>query len=141
MTSTTFFRACLALPLVIPALAWAVLPGMGPAILVLSLVVAGLPYLLFASFLAWKLGRIPASEDVPGPIVFAPVTFLPFEFVAFFAWSVYQQGLDVPLVVTSVFTFLPIAIFVLVFGYAYIGMTVLMFEGFKRLRWIRPAAA
>ena len=137
MTSKSFFRGCLALPLLLPAIAWAWLPGMGTAILVLSLLVAGVPYLAFAIWLGRKLGHVPASDAVPMPIVLAPLHFLPFMSVAFFAWAIYQQGLDLPLVLTSVFTFLPIALFVLVFGYAYIGLSILLFEAFKRFGWIR----
>lgn len=136
VTPRTFFRGSLALPLLIPALGWWLFPNMGTAILVLSLVMAGLPYLLFACFLSWKLGRVAQTGDVPRPILLAPLWFLSFELVAVLAWSAHLEGVGLNLLGTLL-GFLPIAMFLVMFGYFYVGAAILMFVWFRRRGWIR----
>lgn len=136
VTPTTFYRGSLVLPLLIPALTWWLFPNMGTAILIMSLVIAGLPYLVFACFLIWKLGRVPANGDVPQPILLAPVYFLPFELAAFLGWSAHLEGFGLNLL-GALLGFLPIAMFLLMFGYFYVGATILLLVLFRGLGWIR----
>lgn len=124
------------LPVLIPALTWWLLPSMGTAILIMSLVIAGLPYLVLACFLSWKLGRVPPTGDVPQPILLAPVTFLPFELVAVLAWSAHLEGFG-PNLLGALLGFLPIAMFLVLFGYFYVGATILLLVLFRRLGWVR----
>jgi len=136
VTPTTFYRGSLVLPLLVPGLTWWLFPNMGTAILIMSLVIAGLPYLVFACFLIWKLGRVPQTANVPLPILLAPVYFLPFELVAVLAWSAHLEGFGLNLL-GALLGFLPIAMFLVMFGYFYVGATILLFLLFRRLRWIR----
>ncbi|TDU32719.1 hypothetical protein DFR24_2119 [Panacagrimonas perspica] len=123
-------------PVLIPALTWWLWPNMGTAILIMSLVIAGLPYLAFACFLSWKLGRVPPTGDVPQPILLAPAYFLPFELVAVLAWSAHLEGFGLNLL-GALLGFLPIAMFLVMFGYFYVGATILLLVLFRRLGWVR----
>jgi hypothetical protein len=136
MTPAGFFRLTLLLPLAVPALAWMFTPNMLANIIVLSVVIAGIPYLLFALGMWFALGRLPPSMAVPGIVLLAPLLFLPLQGLAWMGWSAYTNGVGEGLI-GAAFAFLPFIFFILVFGYTYVVLAVLAFHFLSRAGHVR----
>lgn len=136
MSPTTFFRASLLLPIILPPFAWLLFKGMGTAILLMSMLFAGIPYLFFAAWMWVRLGRVAESRRAPKVIVLAPVLFLLPAGLAFVGWSGYSNGFD-QYVFLSLITFLPFAFFILLFGYLYVALTLAVYDRMSRAGWIR----
>ena len=135
MSPNTFFQASLLLPMVLPLLVWAFFPNMGTAIGLMSVMMAGAPYVVFAAYMFVKLARLPQLLEVPQLILMAPILFLAPAAVAFMIWSGMTSGFNRYLPV-SLMVFIPFAFFILMFGYTYVGMTALVFKGFVRAGWV-----
>lgn len=121
ISSVAYFRACLALPLGVPLLAWVLLPKDVSLVLMMSLVFGGLPYLPFAVYLAWRFGRSPLT--VQQRVWLAPLQFLP---VGALAWMVFAMSgdRDASSPLTALMVFLPFALWILVMGYAYVALSI-----------------
>jgi hypothetical protein len=136
MAPIGFFRLTLLLPLAVPAFAWLFTPNMLANIIVLSVVVAGIPYLLFAAWMWFALGRSPGTLTVPGLILLAPLLFLPLQAFAWLAWSAYMNGFGEGLI-GAAFAFLPFVFFIIVFGYTYVVLAILAFHFLTHAGYVR----
>jgi hypothetical protein len=133
MSRLAFYRVALAVPLVVPALVWGVLrliesPAGGPVtvvavFLVFSGTIAGAPYGVFALATGVWIGRLTEAELGKFPIAM-PLLFLP----VFIAWLLLQSVL-----VGEGFQLwgflegcLNLGMFVLLFGYGYVGLVELV---------------
>ncbi len=141
LSTIGFFRGALVLPLLVPLAAMQLGNGPVSALFALSLVVAGVPYLLFAAWLWFALGRtrktksLEATLDVPHVVLRAPLLFIPPCLLAWVVWSGIQNGLGVALLV-SVVTFIPFALWILLLGYVYVGASVLVLKLLLKLGWV-----
>ncbi len=135
MTPLAFFRVSLLLPLILPPLIWLLFKNMGTTVILMSVLIAGVPYLAFVAYLWVRLGALPASMNVPQPILMSPVLFLVPACIAFMLWSGYTSGFNQYLPI-SLIVFIPFGLFIVLFGYAYVGMTVLAYGLLTRAGFI-----
>lgn len=121
MSLKTYYRRALLLPVVLPFLAYPLLllgdgVGSGTIMLQYSLVIGGIPYLLFAGgFLLWMRGRTERAVHVGillSPLVYAMVMMTCLT-VFLGADGMFQSGLEM-LGIAGAFS--------LLFGYAYVAL-------------------
>ena len=123
MSVRSYYRWALALPLLVPALAWLlalVEPGdvVRAALLLLywSVVIGGVPYLLFAAgFLLW-MRRVPEDRLRRG-ILLAPLVYTPVLLVCFTLFLAVDGALA-----SSSDSLGAITVVSLCFGYAYVAL-------------------
>lgn len=127
MSVKTYYRWALLLPLVLPALALPLArvdllpPGVDVLVMLLtwSLMVGGIPYVLFAAgFLVW-MGRVP-EDRVRGGILLSPVIYTAVLIACFSALLAVDGGLRSSRDSLQLF-----GAFGLAFGYAYVGLAEL----------------
>jgi hypothetical protein len=109
-------------------------------IMVMSVVVAGVPYLVFAIGMWFALARESATSAVPRCIRFAPLLFLPVEAIALLMWSAYTEGIGVNILAVA-FLLVPISLYTVVLGYLYVGLATLPYLLLRRAGYIRVANA
>jgi len=144
LSMIAFFRISLLLPLIVPLLliplVW-VFPNQTTKTISLylgsSLSVGGIPYLLFSIYsFRWLRGK--SQRQVVWRAAVSPLIFIPIETVSFFVFlcifSRYHGG---PPVITLIILYM-IAMYVLLFGYGYVCLTLLLFFLAKKMRFIRP---
>lgn len=127
MSVRSYYRWALALPLLVPALAWPLtllnpLPG-GLAVVAMflfwSMLVGGVPYVLFAAgFLLWMRGR--SDDRVRRAILAAPLLFAVWLAICLTAFLAVDGTLA-----RSRESLGMITVFGLLFGYAYVGLAEL----------------
>ena len=118
MTSRAFFSLTLVLPLIAGVLGLLV-PAL--RILVVSILFAGVPYLLFAALLLILIRRAPTKTRLVRLSLTAPLLFLPlillFVLIAGGSEAAYSAPIG-----DIVSDLLPVAVYGLVFGYIYVGL-------------------
>ena len=140
MTVAAFFRWALALPLVLPLLALPLalvrneVGGLG-FLLLMSLVLGGVPYLIFAGLLLWwSRGKSEAQLKRAGllaPFLMLPVYWLVLAIDALVTRQIVQELTNLG---NLMFT---LSLFLLAFGYAYVVLAVVLLALFTRLGWVR----
>jgi hypothetical protein len=126
----TFYRAALFLPVIVPAVLWAVLSGFGEqismrdadaelaAFFLYSLPIAGVPYILFACGFAWWM-----RDKAPGVLrqatFRAPILFIPCVWLVLLLQSILFSD---PAATGGVPGLLLVAFGVLLVGYTYVGV-------------------
>ncbi|WP_420129349.1 hypothetical protein [Longimicrobium sp.] len=125
MSVKTYYRWALLLPLLVPALAWllqGLLPGSAAAmayLLFMSVVIGGVPYLLFAiGFLLWMRGA--SDARVHRGILLAPLTYTVVLVICLTLFLLVDGTLSNSS--DSLGTFVG---FALVFGYGYVALAEL----------------
>ena len=140
----TYFRATLALPLVVPLLSMALwlVPGMVstriPALLLSSLML-GPPYLLLAGWLWRRLGLLDTAAAVRALAWRAPLWFLPLALLWAGLWMALPQvalGGGVPSLRALAGFAAVMALYVLGLGYAYVLLALLGYGLGRHWRWI-----
>lgn len=127
-----FYRGALVLPLMLPALLLLVGSGAVPAILLLSLWFAGAPYLIFALLTFVWISRTQSRERLCSIMWMAPLVFLPFSVTG---WLLHQwlERTSNPDLVVSAAELLPIAVFTILIGYAYVLLVQVTFFVLRRI--------
>jgi len=136
LTPVAFFRASLALPVVLFALLWLVGPSTLGGFFALALLAGGPPYLPFALVLGARLGMPPRSDRIPRSVLLAPLLFVP---VAALAWLIFvlTSGSPIGHPVGLLFAFLPFAAWILVLGYLHVGLVIVLYALLRRAGIVR----
>jgi hypothetical protein len=126
----TFYRGALFLPVIVPAVLWAVLSAFSEqismretdaellAFFMYSLPIAGVPYILFACGFAWWM-RGKAPSVLRHATFWAPILFVPFVWFVLLTQSIILSD---PAATAGVPGLLLVAIGVLLVGYTYVGV-------------------
>jgi hypothetical protein len=123
MTPRAFLRALLALPLVVPVLAFASGSTSSVAFLLLMSVAFGaVPYLATAAFLWFRIGRCNTQKSAIALIFAAPLLFAPLQAIAWLLWSWLN-----PSEATGLAAALALAAYGLFFGYLYAAFATVAF--------------
>jgi heme/copper-type cytochrome/quinol oxidase subunit 3 len=142
MKPLTYFRACLLLPLLIPLIALPFGTRNAPgAVLIFSVIAAGVPYLFFAVAMWFYLARQSQAASMPRSILFAPLLFLPVEAIVLTMWSVYLHGARADTMI-GVLVLLPLlSLYTLVVGYVYVGLVSLIYALLREAGYIQVTSA
>ncbi len=152
MSPQSFLRSLLLIPLVVPLLALGLVVVLDYAgvhiigaiqlntlVLMSSLVFGGVPYLITASILWFRIGRCKSRKSALVLIFSAPLIFIPLQALAMLLWSLlhlsvgaslgdgFEEGLMLALIT---------AVYGLIFGYFYAICSALIFVGAVRLRLV-----
>jgi hypothetical protein len=126
----TFYRGALFLPVIVPAVLWAVVLAFSEQIsmretdaellvfFMYSLPIAGVPYILFACGFAWWM-RGKAPSVLRHATMWAPIVFVPVVWLVLLAQSII---LNDPTATGGVPGLLLVALGVLFVGYTYVGV-------------------
>jgi hypothetical protein len=127
-----FYRGALALPILLPTLLLPFESSAMSAVLLLSLWFAGAPYLLFALLTLVWIGRTQRQERLCAVIWMAPLGFLPFSMTG---WLLHQwvERTSNPDLVVNAAELLPIAVFTVLVGYAYVLLVQFTFFVLRRM--------
>lgn len=137
MNPHTFLRTLLLLPILIPLVAMA--SGSKSAlafVLTMSLVLGGVPYLVTAALLWFRIARCQSKNSAIWLIFSVPLIFAALQMVAWSLWGLFQppepDGLAMQLAL-NLLAGLGLALQGLVIGYLYAIVWVILFLVFTRL--------
>jgi len=135
MSPVSFFRLALALPILLPLV---LLPfGLNTvvALLAMSLAFGGVQYLLFAAYLFWWVGHVKDPARIRRMSYIAPIIFIPIQAIGWIVYG-YIKKLSNPELVGIWESLIPFAVYILLIGYAYVGVVnlayLVMFRGANR---------
>lgn len=126
MTPVRFFRVALLLPVAIPL---AVLPfGMSAVVglLALSLAFGGAQYILFSGVLFFWVGRVKDPDRIRRMSYVAPLLFIPVQAAGWVLYG-YVERLSNPELVGIWEPLIAFAAYILIVGYAYVGVINLLY--------------
>lgn len=152
MSPQTFLRSLLLIPLVVPLLVAALVATLHYAgmrvigeiwgntlVLMMSLVVGGVPYLITASLLWFRIGRCNSRKSALVLIFSAPLIFLPLLALAMLLSSLLHLSAGASLMdgfVEGLLLGLIMALYGLLFGYFYAIFAALIFLVAVRFRFV-----
>ena len=152
MSPHTFLRSLLLIPLVVPLLVAGLVTALHYAgvriigeiwgntlVLMLSLLVGGVPYLITASLLWFRIGRCKSRKSAIVLIFSTPLIFVPLQALAMLLWSLLHISVGTSLVdgfEEGLLGGLITAVYGLLFGYFYAIFAALIFLGAVRLRLV-----
>ena len=123
MTPVQFYRLSLLAPILLPL---PFLPFEIGSVFVIALLFGGAQYLFFAAVLYFVIGRLKTVERIQRLARWTPVLFIPVQ-VAGWLIGAYLQRLSDPDLV-GIWEPLPaFAVYVLIFGYGYVGLVALAY--------------
>lgn len=127
-----FYRGALLTPIFLPILLLSFDIGNFSSLILMSLWFAGLPYIFFVILGFIFIGRIQSFDREVLIIGIAPFLFLPFVLIGrlFFQWI---ERTSNPNLVIDAFQFIPIAVFTLLLGYAYVLLTYFVFLALRKI--------
>ena len=114
-----FCRGALVLPILLPVLLLPFETSVVSAVLMLSVWFAGVPYLLFALLIFIWIGHTRHREYLALIMWMTPLAFLPFSLIGWFLHEWIERASN-PNLVVSAADLIPIAVFALLVGYAYV---------------------
>lgn len=135
MKTLTFYRIALGLPLAVPLLAYPLDRSPLSGVLLMSVVFGGVQYLLFALVLGARLGRLQEPARIDRALWRTPLLFLPVQAIGWLLF-VLVRG-DLGTFYGALWMLLPLGIWCLVLGYAYVGMARLACAALRWLGWVR----
>ena len=149
MNPHTLLRSLLLIPLVVPLLVVGLVEALQYAgvgiqgvirlntlVFITSLVVGGVPYLMTAALLWFRIGRCGSRQSAIKLMFIAPLIFAPLQAIAMLLWSLLQIPVGVSVseqVGEGVLIGLVMSIYGLIFGYFYAACTAIIFLGAARL--------
>ena len=138
MKTLTFYRIALGLPLAVPLLVFALDRSALGGVLIMSAVFGGAQYLLFAlAFGAW-LGRLQAPAAIERALWRTPLLFQPVQAIGWLL--VFDVQVEPGAIYGALWMLLPLALWCLVLGYAYVGLARLACGVLRRLGRVRDPA-
>jgi hypothetical protein len=131
MTPLGFFRFALLVPFGMPLLALPFGVSALSAVLMLSIVLGGIQYAVFAVAMFVLLGKRGTNERMLNLCFWAPLLFLPL-LLGGWAAGTTLRGYEL-----HWGDLLPFTVYDLLLGYSYVGLCTMAYIGLKRCGWIR----
>jgi hypothetical protein len=136
MTPVRFYRLSLLAPLLIPIV---LAPFGGAAFFVIVLAFGGLQYFIFAAILYVAIGRLKTEQRIQRLALWSPVLFIPVQ-GAGWVISGYIEKISNPQI-AGIWEALPaFAVYILVIGYACVGVVALAYRVAKTRGTIEAVA-
>jgi hypothetical protein len=152
MSPQSFLRSLLLIPLVVPLLALGLevyldyagvhISGaikLNTLVLISSLVLGGVPYLITATLVWFRIGRCTSRKSALVLIFTTPLIFIPLQALAMLLWSLLHSSVGASLVdgfEEGLMLALITVVYGLIFGYFYAICSALIFIGAVRLRLV-----
>jgi hypothetical protein len=136
ITVKGFYRIAVLLPIAIPVLLLPFNASFLSAVLLLSAWVGGLAYIAFALFVLFLIGRIQGETKIGVLIWSSPLIFLPFSMVGWIVQQVVARFFNPDLVLNAA-DLLPISVFSILVGYAYVLFVQFTFFMLRLMKIIR----
>jgi len=130
----TFLKILLVMPLLSAFLISFKVNAVG-AILLLSLKIGGVPYIVFAALIFFGLNRMRSGAQVHKLICLSPILFLPILIIGYYASVLIERakGVNVQFAAGDM---LPLVVFGLLVGYAFVILTEVLFAICKSIGWV-----
>jgi len=134
MTPVQFYRGSLLAPLVLPIVLFPV-----AGFLLVPLAFGGLEYIVFATVLGVIVGRLKTAQRIQRLARWAPVLFVPIQALSWIIQGEIERTSNPGLV--WIYEPLPLfAVYVLIFGYAYVALVAVTFRIVKARGHIEESA-
>lgn len=127
-----YLRGALLLPIVLPMLLLQIGSGVVMAVLLISLWIAGIPYLVFALLVLFYVGGSQSRERLCSLMWAAPLGFLPFSVVGWLVHQLIERASNPDLVISAA-DLIPIVFFTFLMGYAYVFVVNFVFVVLRRI--------
>lgn len=125
MSPRTFFRLALLMPIATPPLLLPFGTNIFATLLYMSLIFGGVQYIVFALVLFIVIGKLKVTKQIKQLMYWAPLMYLPFQAIGWFAFSHLQDQSSLGLIDTWS-ALLPFVVYSLLIGYAYVGLALLL---------------
>ena len=132
MTPVRYFRLSLLLPIGVPILLLLFGNNFLRAFFTLYLFFGGLYYILFAVAMYFVIGRLRKTSRIQTLAIWSPVLFVPVQALGRIISGLIQKLFDPNLNLSGTWATIPaFAVYILIIGYAYVALVLLVFYGLQ----------